>query len=72
MLERLETQAQIICDGVSLGELAPSEKLVIEPASNNVTLLHPQDHDYFRILRSKLHWGRGVAAAQRIAGRSQD
>jgi NAD+ kinase len=24
-----------------------------------VTLLHPRDHDYYRILRSKLRWGRG-------------
>lgn len=59
LLERPETQAQIICDGLSLGELGFGEKLVIEPASNSVTLLHPQDHDYFRILRSKLRWGRG-------------
>jgi NAD+ kinase len=59
LLERLETQAQVICDGVSLGELALDGKLVIGPADTGVTLLHPQDHDYFRILRSKLRWGRG-------------
>jgi NAD+ kinase len=59
LLQRPETQAQVICDGVSLGELALGEKLMIEPAAGSVTLLHPQDHDYFRILRSKLRWGRG-------------
>jgi NAD+ kinase len=59
LLERPETQARVICDGVSLGELALGEKLTIEPAASSVTLLHPQDHDYFRILRSKLRWGRG-------------
>jgi len=59
LLERLETKAQVICDGVSLGELALDEKVVIGPAASSVTLLHPQDHDYFRILRSKLRWGRG-------------
>jgi NAD+ kinase len=59
LLERLETKAQVICDGVSLGELALDEKVVIGPAASGVTLLHPQDHDYFRILRSKLRWGRG-------------
>jgi NAD+ kinase len=66
LLERPETQAQVICDGLSLGELALGEKLVIEPANSSVMLLHPQDHDYFRILRSKLRWGRGdrVQAAQ--------
>jgi NAD+ kinase len=59
LLERLETKAQVICDGVSLGELALDEKLVVGPATTSVTLLHPEDHDYFRILRSKLRWGRG-------------
>jgi len=59
LLERLETKAQVICDGVSLGELALDEKLVVGPAKTSVTLLHPEDHDYFRILRSKLRWGRG-------------
>jgi NAD+ kinase len=59
LLERPDTQAQVICDGVSLGELAPGDKLVIGPADAHVTLLHPSDHDYYRILRSKLRWGRG-------------
>ena len=31
---------------------------MIEPAKNGITLLHPPGHDYFRLLRSKLHWGR--------------
>src|SRR5437764_971053 len=28
-------------------------------AGEHVTLLHPPAHDYYKILRSKLHWGRG-------------
>jgi NAD+ kinase len=59
LLERPDTQAQVTCDGVSLGELAPGDKLIVTPAKSNVMLLHPQDHDYYRILRSKLRWGRG-------------
>ena len=59
LLERLETQAQVTCDGVSLGALALDGKLAVAAASTSVTLLHPQDYDYFRILRSKLRWGRG-------------
>jgi NAD+ kinase len=70
LLERPETQAQVICDGVSLGELALGGKLAIEPAASSVTLLHPQDHDYFRILRSKLRWGRGDRMPQ--PGQAQD
>jgi NAD+ kinase len=59
LLERPDTQAQVTCDGVSLGELRPGDKLTVRPADTSVTLLHPPDHDYYRILRSKLRWGRG-------------
>lgn len=59
LVERPDANAQVICDGVSLGELAPGDRLVVSPADSSVTLLHPTDHDYYRILRSKLRWGRG-------------
>jgi NAD+ kinase len=66
LLERPDTQAQVTCDGVSLGELMPGDRLTVGPAPTSVTLLHPEDHDYYRILRSKLRWGRGdrVTASQ--------
>lgn len=59
LVERSDTDAQVICDGVSLGELAGNDRLVVTRAATSVTLLHPPDHDYYRILRSKLRWGRG-------------
>jgi NAD+ kinase len=59
LVERNDTRAQITCDGVSLGELMPGDRLQVTPAPIGVTLLHPSGHDYFRILRSKLRWGRG-------------
>lgn len=59
LVERLDANAQVICDGVSLGELAAGDRLIVSPADFSVTLLHPTDHDYYRILRSKLRWGRG-------------
>ena len=59
LLERPDTQAQVTCDGVTIGELAPGDRLLVKPADTHVTLLHPRDHDYYRILRSKLRWGRG-------------
>jgi NAD+ kinase len=59
LVERFDTRAQITCDGVSLGELAPGDRLLVTPASISATLLHPAGHDYYRILRSKLRWGRG-------------
>lgn len=59
LLERPETRAQVTCDGTVLGELEPGDWLTIKAASERVTLLHPAGHDYYKLLRSKLHWGRG-------------
>jgi NAD+ kinase len=59
LIERPDTQAQVTCDGLQLGELVQGDRLVVMPADTSVTLLHPPDHDYYRILRSKLRWGRG-------------
>lgn len=57
--ERADTQANVTCDGIMLGALAPGDRLEARAGSEYVTLLHPPGHDYFKILRSKLHWGRG-------------
>ena len=47
------------CDGVVLGELQAHEELVITPSAARLKLLHPPGYNYFRLLRAKLHWGRG-------------
>lgn len=59
LLERPDTQANVTCDGALLGELACEDRLEVTTAHEQVTLLHPKGHDYYRLLRSKLHWGRG-------------
>jgi NAD+ kinase len=59
LIERYETFAQVACDGVVIGELSPDDRLEIKAAEQRITLLHPPGHDYFRLLRSKLQWGRG-------------
>ncbi|HEY2809195.1 MAG TPA: NAD(+)/NADH kinase [Steroidobacteraceae bacterium] len=59
LLERTDTQAHVTCDGVVLGEFSPEDRLEVRTAAERVTLLHPAGHDYFKLLRSKLHWGRG-------------
>ena len=56
---RPETRAQVVCDGLPVCELEPGLRLRVSRAPVSATLLHPPGHDYFRILRSKLHWGRG-------------
>ena len=59
VLERPDTRAEVACDGVTLGELAAGARLRVRAAREQVLLIHPRGHDYFRLLRSKLHWGRG-------------
>jgi NAD+ kinase len=58
LVARSGARAQVTCDGAVLGELAADSRLVTGPATADITLLHPPGHDYFRLLRSKLHWGR--------------
>ena len=59
LVKRADAKAQVTCDGVMLGDLSMNDRLLIGPADHDVVLLHPPGHDYYRILRSKLHWGRG-------------
>lgn len=59
LIDRPDTRAQVTCDGVSLGELLPGDRLEVHPTSKKITLLHPDKFEYYRLLRSKLHWGRG-------------
>jgi NAD+ kinase len=61
LLERPDTRAEITCDGTVLGEFEPGDQLRVRAVSERITLLHPAGYDYFRLLRSKLHWGRGSA-----------
>ncbi|HUX72356.1 MAG TPA: NAD(+)/NADH kinase [Steroidobacteraceae bacterium] len=62
--ERLEARAQVTCDGAAIGDLRPGDSLFVDAADAEITLLHPPGFDYYRLLRSKLHWGRGGFGAE--------
>jgi NAD+ kinase len=59
MSERPGSRAQVTCDGTTIGDLEQGDTLLVEGADAQITLLHPPGYDYYRLLRSKLHWGRG-------------
>ncbi len=59
MADRLGSHAQVTCDGSAIGDLTQGDTLFVEAAEAQITLLHPPGYDYYRLLRSKLHWGRG-------------
>lgn len=50
--------AQLTLDGQVRLEVAPGDRVMVRKASSPLTLLHPPGHDYFDVLRTKLHWGR--------------
>jgi NAD+ kinase len=58
LVARSGTRAQVTCDSAVLGGLDATSRLLVGPATATIALLHPPGHDYFRLLRSKLHWGR--------------
>jgi NAD+ kinase len=62
--ERPQSRAQVTCDGTAIGDLEPGDNLFVESADAQITLLHPPGYDYYRLLRSKLHWGRGGYGGQ--------
>ena len=57
LLDRQSTKAEVTADARSLGIFEPGERLTISAAPDRVTLIHPPGHDFYEILRSKLHWG---------------
>jgi NAD+ kinase len=68
MSDRFESRAQVTCDGIALGELQQGDNLYVEGADSQITLLHPPGYDYYRLLRSKLRWGRGAYGTPGDAG----
>jgi len=59
MADRAGSHAQVTCDGTAIGDLEQGDALFVENAEAQITLLHPPGYDYYRLLRSKLHWGLG-------------
>jgi NAD+ kinase len=58
MADRPGSRGQVTCDGTVIGDLEHGDTLCVDGADAQITLLHPPGYDYYRQLRSKLHWGR--------------
>jgi len=51
--------AQLTLDGQVRLAVLPGDRVTVRKAAQPLTLLHPPGHDYFEVLRTKLHWGLG-------------
>ena len=48
--------AHLVCDGQVNFDVYPGDRILIKRNPETITLLHPEDYDYFTLLREKLHW----------------
>lgn len=51
------THPQLSCDGQVHIKVAPGDSIHIGKKTETLWLIHPDDHDYYQILRTKLNWG---------------
>ncbi len=48
---------QVSCDGHVILAVMPGDEVIIKKSQYTLRLIHPHDHNYFNVLRSKLNWG---------------
>ncbi len=49
--------AQATCDGHLSTDVHVGDCIKVKRKTDKITMLHPKQHNYFEILRAKLHWG---------------
>lgn len=54
--ETKQAIAQVTCDGQTSFNVKNGDHVCIKRKQHTITLLHPQDHNNFDILRAKLNW----------------
>lgn len=53
----LQGSAQVTFDGQANKSLKAGDSIRITKKANPITLLHPENYDFYTVLREKLHWG---------------
>ena len=54
-----QINALVTCDQTEIPEVLISDKILIKKDPIPIRILHPEDYDYFQILRKKLNWSSG-------------
>jgi len=53
-----DAQLQISCDSHISLSVMPGDEIIIKKHPLGLRLVHPERHDYYDVLRKKLHWGK--------------
>lgn len=51
-----EHSPRVSCDGHARQLIKPEQKVIVEKNAQKLRLLHPNEHEYFEVLRQKLGW----------------
>ncbi len=51
-----ESELKVSCDGHVNLSVLPGDEVVVRKLPNQLSLVHPKDHNYFEVLRRKLGW----------------
>lgn len=51
-------RAQVTCDGQHSQPLQIGDRVRVQRTAQGIHFIHPRGHDYYKILRTKLHWGQ--------------
>lgn len=52
--------AQVTWDGQHAETLQAGDRVRVQRSEKRIRFIHPRGYDYYKILRTKLHWGRGT------------
>ncbi|MGH8308068.1 MAG: NAD(+) kinase [Gammaproteobacteria bacterium] len=58
-------RAQVTTDGQDTQLLDAGDRVRVGRSVSSVTFIHPQGHDYYWILRTKLRWGRALLSGHK-------
>lgn len=56
-----QINALVTCDHIEIPDVLISDKILIKKYPKPIRILHPQGHDFFQILRTKLNWSGGYS-----------
>jgi NAD+ kinase len=62
-----QINALVTCDHIEIPDVLISDKILIKKYPKPIRILHPEGHDFFQILRTKLNWSGGYSKDQDVS-----
>lgn len=54
--DQRDVKPHVTCDGQTHLETMPGDELIVKKKSDAIRLIHPEDHDFYEVCRTKLGW----------------